>query len=204
MSDVRRTRPASTRRLARYLRWRHNSMARRTDRIESAVAGYLLVIFLLSLPVAGWLGRTTYAGGSARAHAAHLDNHRGTAVLLTDAPAGTAAGIDAAPADPWVRASWVTPDGRTHTGQVEARSGTAAGTTVPIWLDSAGRPTAGPASALTVVADAVALGVCLMLLTAAALEMIRRLTRRLLDRSRLADWEADWQRTGPRWRRPAR
>lgn len=204
MPDMHRERPARTRRAARYLTWRHNTMARRADRIESAVAGYLLAIFLLCLPAAAWYGRSTYASEEARAHAARADNHRATAVLLTDAPAGTAAGVDAAPADPWVKARWETPDGRTHTGQVEARSGAAAGTAVSIWLDADGRPTTPPATGLTIVADAIAFGICLVLLAGCALEAVRRVTRRLLDRVRLASWESEWALTGPRWRRPAR
>jgi hypothetical protein len=190
--------------MARYLNWWRNPMARRTDRIESMVATAAATLFLLSVPLAAWCGKAMYASGAARAETDQATGHRGSAVLLAAAPSGTAAGIDAAPADPWVRAQWATRDGGTSTGDIQAPPDSPAGTRVPIWLDGADQPSAPPASHATVTANAVCCGICVLLGIGGGLEAARRLTRSMLDRSRLADWETAWEQTGPRWTWPAR
>ena len=75
-----------------------------------------------------------------------------------------------------------------------------AGRTVPLWVDSAGSPTGFPlnhhrlvlADETTAAAVAImALGIVLLCLAWAG--------RRVLDRRRLAGWEAAWAAVGPQW-----
>src|SRR5260370_16033485 len=44
----------------------------------------------------------------------------------------------------WVPARWTAPDGRPRSGNIPVQGGMAGGRTVPIWVDSAGRPTDAP------------------------------------------------------------
>jgi hypothetical protein len=91
------------------------------------------------------------------------------------------------------------PDGQVQTGELFVQAGAAAGTTVPVWVDRAGRLARPPFGRVQLTAraqlarelTAVALGI--------ALVAAMGLTRRGLDRRRMAAWDADWLATGPRW-----
>jgi hypothetical protein len=77
----------------------------------------------------------------------------------------------------------------------------AAGRTVRLWVDSAGSPAGFPLNGRAVLADeaiaavvaTVALGIVLLCLAWAG--------RWVLDRRRLADWQAGWAAVGPQWTR---
>jgi hypothetical protein len=80
-----------------------------------------------------------------------------------------------------------------------APSGTTAGSTVPVWVDRAGQltdPLLGPTQLATraCLAGEVAVGIL-----AIALIAVGRLVRWILDRRRMAAWDADWLVTEPRW-----
>ena len=118
------------------------------------------------------------------------------AVLLDDAPS---------PAPSWalvpplVRARWTAPDGRRCTGEVRAPAGARSGRTVQVWVTADGWQT-GPRLQLsqlavrvifTAVAVPAVLGVVLL--------SVGILAHGMLERRRLAVWDADWRATGPRW-----
>jgi hypothetical protein len=177
----------------------HNPLRRTSDRVEAVIVATALIMFLIGAPlVAMFAGRWA----AAAAHRVQRDQqaswHQVTAVLLANANPTVDIGYGGVDTSE-VRARWTTPDGAIRTGNVPARVGARAGSTVRIWVDRSGAVTGPPlrqeqATGQAVLATAVApfvLGTVLICATSLALQV--------LDRRRLAAWDADWQATGPRW-----
>ena len=188
-----------TTRIARKLGLDGNPLRRRTDKIAAGLAALLLAVFLIGAPflsvaAADWASRAG-AGGQQ----AERSWHQVSAVLLQDAPGPSATG--GVLRSYQVLARWWAPDGRARTGRIPVSAGLAAGRTVRLWVDPAGSPTGFPLNQLLIVADeaiaavtaTVALGIVLWCLASAG--------RWVLDRRRLADWEAAWAAVGPQWTR---
>jgi hypothetical protein len=184
-----------TLRLARRLGLDGNPLRRRTDKIAACLAALLVAVFLagaplLSVAAIGWAGRAGAAG-----QRAERSWHQVPAVLLQAAPARAGEVLSYS----LVPARWSAPGGRVRTGQIPVSTGLAAGRTVPLWVDAAGSPTGPPLShwaVLTRVAAAAtgataALGIALLCLACAG--------RWILDRRRIAGWEAGWAAVGPQW-----
>ena len=183
-------------RLARRLGLDGNPLRRRIDKIAACLAALLMAVFLtgapmLSVAAARWAG---HAGATAQRAARSW--HRVPAVLLRGAPLpalGWAFGSS------WVPARWTAPDGQERAGRIPVNSRLAAGRTVRLWVDTAGSPTGPPLShgaavaseALAAAFASVALGAVLWWLAGAG--------RWVLDRRRLAAWEAAWAAIGPQW-----
>ena len=170
-----------TTRLARRLGLDGNPLRRRTDKIEACLAALMLVVFLTGAPV--------LSVAAARAWVTGRSGHQVSAVLLQATPSVT--GL--------VKARWIAPDGRTRTGRISVSRGLAAGRTVSLWVNAAGSPT-GPAlnhravlgrEAMAAVFVPAALGWVLLYLA--------EVGRLVLDRRRLADWDAAWAVVGPQW-----
>ena len=97
------------------------------------------------------------------------------------------------------QARWRAPDGPARTGEVFVTADVAAGGTVRIWVDQTGRLANPPLTRDQVAGRTqLAAGVAVAGL-AAVLAAAGWLTRRSLDRRRLAGWDADWLANGPRW-----
>lgn len=99
------------------------------------------------------------------------------------------------------RAEWRAPDGAIRFGVVTAPGGAPKGTLVAIWIDARGNLTGPPLDAGQVAGQsdlagaAAAGGLALLLLT----ETVA--IRRILDRRRMKDWDAEWAVTEPHWTR---
>ena len=187
-----------TTRLARRLGLDGNPLRRRTDKIAACAAVLLLAALLigaplLSLAAVGWVGRA-----AAAEQRAERSWRQVPAVLLQAAPAPAAFARGAVG---YSRARWTAPDGRARTGQIPVSARSAPGHVVPLWVDTAGSPAGPPLNhgvvaareAAAAVAATLALGIVLLCLALAG--------RRMLDRRRLADWEAAWATVGPPWTR---
>jgi hypothetical protein len=174
-----------------------NPLRRATDRAEFAVVALLLVAFLIAAPLTALAAVDWAASSGLRAERAGL--HQVPAVLLHDAsaPAGSL-GFPAPALQALAR--WSGPTGP-RTGMVYVLPGARAGSTVLVWTDRAGSLTAAPPGAtdlaelefLAVVAAPAVLA--LVLLSA------RVIATGILDRRRLAAWDADWAATEPQWTR---
>ncbi|MGD0245039.1 MAG: hypothetical protein ABSB59_32575 [Streptosporangiaceae bacterium] len=184
-------------RLLRGLRPDRNPLRRRCDRAEAVVLAALLAAFLAVAPFAA-LAAGHWAAASAvrQARAQRASLSQVTATLVRTAPIlsgyGSGDGVI-------TQARWRGPDGQARTGEVFALAGELAGGTVRIWVDRAGQLTGPPltgdqVSGRTQLAAGVAVAGLATLLAAAGW-----LTRRSLDRRRLAGWDADWLANGPRW-----
>ena len=187
-------------RIARKLGLDGNPLRRRTDKIAACAAALLLAVFLtgaplLSVAAAGWAGRPAAAELRTK-----RSRHQVPAILLQAAPnpaafAGEVLGYSL------VLARLTTPDGRARTGRIRVSPSMAAGRTVRLWVNAAGSPAGPPLNdrlvpayeATAAVIATVTLGIMLVCLACAG--------RWVLDRRRLADWEAAWATVGPQWTR---
>lgn len=185
-------------RLARRLGLGRNPLRRRTDKLAACLAAVLIAVFLVGTPMlsivaVGWSDRAT----AAEQHA-ERSWRQVPAVLKQAAPAAAAW----APSGySWVRARWIAPDGRARAGQIPVSGAMPAGRAAPVWVDAAGSPIVPPPSrravparqAFAVVVAVVTLGIVLLCLACAG--------RWMLERRRLAEWEAGWAAVGPMWTR---
>jgi hypothetical protein len=183
-------------RLVRRLGLDGNPLRRRSDKIAVCLAALLVAVFLIGAPLlwvaaVGWAGR---AGGVGQR--AERSWRQVPAVLLQAAPtptAGEVLGYSRVPA------RWRAPDGRTRTGQILVSRGLAAGRTVPLWVDTAGSPTGPPPSHRAVLTHEIAVAAGAAAALGIVLVCLAWAGRQVLDRRRLAGWEADWAAVGPQW-----
>jgi hypothetical protein len=175
-------------------------MRRESDRIQAILRAVLVAVFVIGGPViTAYISHEVYVAGlqtgRAQATAWHPVPARVLHVRLIPAcwrhpPAGGPATL---------RVRWQTPGGSSRTGQVTSSSHTVAGSTVTVWIDASGRlahpPLTRTASADRAIGAAVATPVVLALLLCIA----GRAGSLVLDRHRLARWEADWLVVEPQW-----
>jgi hypothetical protein len=185
------------RRLWRGLWPGRNPLRRTCDRVEAAFAAGLLATFLIAAPLlALFAGQWAY-GTSVRAQrAAIAARHLVPATLLAGAPAQTIYCCTR------VRARWTAPDGTRRADWVRAPASARAGGTVRVWVDRSGRLTDPPLTASQVTNRTIFAAVAAPTAVAIALLGAGALARWVLDRRRLAAWDAEWRVTGPRWTSP--
>ena len=196
MSGIRKR----VRRLACRLGLDANPLRRRTDKIATFLAAQLLLVFLVCAPLLaitayGWAGRVAAAEQRAERSWREVP-----AVLLKSVPApnSLASGLFGYS---WVPARWVAPNGQDRSGNIAVDVGMAAGRTVRIWVDAAGRPTDVPLAHRAVQARAATVAAVATLALVIVLSFLAWAGRKLLDRRRLADWELAWAIVGPKWTR---
>ena len=180
-------------------RWRpdRNPLRRRLDRLETAVLGLLVAVFLAGTPIA-WhaAGSWAYAAYTREAKTERATLHEVRATLLQAAPGWSASGTGAAPD---VTARWRAPNGQLRTGPVFVPNGLAAGNTVLVWTDEAGQLMDPPLQPTQVSSRAQLARVLAVAVLAIALFIAGTLAHIVLDRRRLADWETDWLAVEPQW-----
>lgn len=186
-------------RLGRFVRrWRldRNPLRRATDRVETAVLVLLVAAFLIGTPFAA-LGVGAWVHGIAR-HAQlaqEASRTQVTAVVLsvTAPPAGSQSLFSLA------QARWRAPDGHEVTHEVPVPSDTVASGKLQVWIDRTGDFTTAPLTD-SQVASQTAIGEGLgVLASAVVLTLAGVLALWALNKRRMADWDADWHATGPRW-----
>jgi hypothetical protein len=84
---------------------------------------------------------------------------------------------------------------------VPAPAAAAAGGTVMVWVDEAGRPTGPPLQPSLVPGQAMLAAIFAALVFAIIVVCAGLLAHVALDRRRLGAWGAQWRATGPRWTR---
>jgi len=189
--------PRSTR-LGRVLRglWPdRNPLRRGSDRAETAVLGMLLAAFLAGAPFAAHAaGSWAHATSVREAQAQRAAIHQVRATLLqAAAPWSISEGGAEA------QARWKAPDGQVRTGQVFVLSGAAVGGTVVIWVNQAGQLADSPLVTSQVTGRTDMARVLAVVGLAVALIVIGLAGHGALHRRRLAQWDAEWMATGPRW-----
>jgi hypothetical protein len=186
-------------RFARALGLDGNPLRRGTDRLQTAIVIGLCALFLISAPLlATAAGRRMHQAGLAQLRAEQAW-HQVWAVALQSAPPADQS------ASQWqeagVLARWAAPGGVTRIGEILAPAGLASGQSVRIWVNASGWQTGPPLAARQLTARVIGMAVLVPVLLAVALLGIGWLARWLLNRRRLADWEAAWTLVEPQWSR---
>jgi hypothetical protein len=186
------------RRLRLWAGLERNALCRPCDRVQARVRVLLVVVFLLTAPLAAAGAAAAVYRASAHAEAVERSSRvRVDAVLLADArPVGGA--FAAVPRIP-VLARWTAADGSPRTGAILVSTTAPAGTVVPIWTDRAGNVAEPPRdheqTTMRASVAAMVVGSTVALLLAA----VQVTVRRTLNRRRMAAWDAEWSRVAPRW-----
>ncbi len=187
-------------RLGRFIRGRrpdHNPLRRVSDRVETAALAALVIAFLAAGPfVALACGSAAHAIAHRTQVAEQSSWYQVTAVLLATAPQASAGAMLTLPE---VRARWTAPDGKVVAGEVPVPPGTAAGTTVRVWTTRDGQLTDPPLQDSQVAGQMFLAEIFGVVTFATLLIITSMLVRRTLNKRRMADWDADWLATGPRW-----
>ncbi len=185
--------------LGRLLRgWRldRNPLRRRSDRVETVALGILLAVFLAGAPFAAHAaGGWTYTASARQAQAQQATLRRVPATLLQAAPSWNTDGDT----DSAVNARWRAPDGQLRTGAVYVPAGTAAGSTVQVWISPSGQQAGPPLLPGQITGRAQLAEELTVIALAVALVTVGWLIHRRLNARRLAGWDADWLAYGPRW-----
>jgi hypothetical protein len=170
-----------------------NELRRTSDRIEAWCALVLIIAFVpLTVLSACYAASWAHARGMKEQRAESL--RQVTAVLLRAVPAGDATAAGSAVIE--APARW-TLAGSTHVGEVEAISGTPAGTPTRIWVDAQGNAEPPPPTAAQVTASTVLVVAAAPLGVGLGLWLAWYALRFLLDRRRLASWAEEWSSFGP-------
>src|SRR5579875_567272 len=180
----------------RRLGFDHNPLRRGWDLIDGWLLPAAIIAFLILGPLAATVAGLWAHADNMAIQRADKSWHQVSAVLLKPAPGPLFSDNGANSWLVWSPARWVA-DGRARTGDVPAPAGASAGTTVRVWVDRAGNAQPPPLTAAgarnrILIAAVFTLAGLTALLTVAALA-----TRWMLDRKRIASWEAGWLSVEP-------
>jgi hypothetical protein len=182
--------------LRRRMGFDRNPMRRGSDRLQAIVRAGLLAAFLaVAPPAAFYAGHGVYASGlQARAAACHR-----VPAAITGVTPVVAGWARAGP--PRVRLSvrWAVPGGSSRTGEIITAKNEVTGTTTTVWIGQDGRLAGPPLSRAEVTGQAISAAAVVVAAVALLLAVAGRMVSLLLDRHRLACWEADWSVTEPQW-----
>lgn len=181
---------------ARRLALDRNPMRRRVDRVEAWLTALTVLLLLVAAPIAGThIAAQRQADQHARDRA--VPAYR---VQATVGPARSGTSQMAGPATDRA-ARWTGPDGKPHRGSVVAPYTMRSGQTMTIWTDAYGRQRPRPRTEAQTHADASAFGGFVAGgIVLGGLGVVWA-GRRLLDRRRFADWDAQWAQIAPQWMR---
>lgn len=148
----------------------------------------LVAAFLIGAPLITLIAwRLTFTSTFSTTDAVQHGWRQTSAVLLADEPDWTGGYGSLVPV------SWTAPDGVRHTGQFLAAPGARAGTRVTVWTDASGHLTEPPMSPRQTATQADLAAAIAVPVWALALLCAGMACRHVLDRRRLAAWEADWR-----------
>jgi hypothetical protein len=179
----------------RGLRPDRNPLRRVTDRAEIAIMVALVIAFCVAAPFAARAAANWSSARSQREiHAQQASFRQVRAVLLQKPVSAEAYGAPLLSAD----ARWTAPDGRIQSGEIAVPAVARAGSTVLVWTDLSGQLVTPLQSEQVAMRDDLASTVAV---AAAIITLIVAscMVHWMLNRRRMAAWEADWLVTGPRW-----
>ena len=176
-----------------------NPLRRRVDRLETCLLIGLFALLAAVTPFAARLaGQVTYLSGWHERQVQLAARHPVQAALTQDA--GPVSGYSLS-AYVLTGAAWTSHSGVARSGDVPAAPGSRKGSVVMIWTNGNGYLDSPPLELSEVAsqADAATIGV----IVAAGVCYIGAATaiRQLLNRRRMAAWDADWVTTAPTWNR---
>ncbi len=185
-------------RMVRGLRPDRNPLRRTSDRVETYLLAGLFVASAAGAPFAAQAASHAAYAGALHAQQTQIATRHQVRAELTQ-PAGNAISGYSLSAYVPAQAAWTSVTGVKHTGQVLALTGSKKGSTVTVWTDPAGNLVSPPllASQVTGQGDVAALaavaGIGMLYLCEAGV------VRFVLNRRRMAAWDADWVVTAKTW-----
>lgn len=190
----------------RPLRWhrRRNPLRRRTDALRAWIGlGILLAVLVVAPVVTVVVSRLAQRHYEDTARHQSLTRYETTATLTEDAPRHPEPGSDEEePARYPVEVRFTTREGRTGTTRAEVRPGLSEGSAVRIWVTTDGEATEPPLTRAE--SHSRSMGWALLSGTGVALAgaAAHGVTRLVVRRRNLADWDRAWAETSPRWTAP--
>lgn len=171
-----------------------NPLIRPSDTLESWIRRFLMLVLVLGLPVAALsAGLTAYESSMRTVQAQSAERQEVTARLTSSVKGATADGKQQA------QVRWTDDKGKVRTGTTLVKSGTPEGATVPVWLDREGTITSAPMTSLTATTNGWFVGGMAAVGAVSGFYALRGGTRRVLDRRRHAQWDAEWDLVEPLW-----
>lgn len=170
--------------------------ARHRIRTWTGMCAVLLALLAAPLTTA-LVSHAAYHSERTRVRAA--DRHRVDAVVL-ESGAHRGLGDDERPHGP-VPARWTAPDGTPRRGTVAVATVVRPGSTVRIWTDGHGAITSAPPTPAHTRMIAATLGTAAGCTMLAAVLVALWFRRRILERRRDAELDAQWARLAPHWTR---
>ena len=175
-------------------------LKRTSDRLQHLSRILLVCVLLTGVAVALAVGTATYTQGRAEATAQAADRHQVTAHLAEDArPPEADAGSVAGRGSASVR--WTDASGAIHHAVVSVAATAEAGSTVLLWIDSAGDRTTRPFTGGDAASAGIAYGLLTCMVISLAATACYRVFRWSLDRGRARRWDAEWAVVEPVWSR---
>jgi hypothetical protein len=187
-------------RVLRGLRPDRNPLRRTCDTVETYLLAGLFVASAAAAPFAAQAAsQAAYAAALHAQHEEQAARHVVRAELTQLATPG--GGTDVPTAYVPVQATWTSATGVWRTGQVMAPAGTRKDSTVYVWADDAGNLVSPPllTSQVAGQGDVAAVGAIAGLGALYLCEAV--IVRRLVNRHRMAAWDADWVVTARTWNR---
>lgn len=176
-----------------------NPLRRPSDRAETLIGVLLLVAFAVAVPLTA---RAAAAGTRALAEHSRLTalatRHEVTAITLEKAPPAGDTSYTLI-TQTWVSAEWTAPDGRQRTGQIQVPHSTPEGSPKRIWVTGSGDLAAPPLPETEMggLADRAAFGAVMVVIF--LFLIAGSVIRNVINRQRMAAWDAEWAATEPRW-----
>lgn len=184
-------------------RWRRNPLRRRSDVVEAWAVLIAAVLLFVVAPLAG-IAAGLHAHDDARSLAVtqRSQRHQVRAAVIANTPER----LPTVQGDPEhayrAHVRWTEPGKGTRTALARVPAGTRAGDVVTVWFDAQGRSVAPPPDDVAVWQHTVTVGLCAAGGAAGVVLLGHAVERRIALRHRLAEWEQEWARTGPKWTQP--
>lgn len=180
-------------RIRRRLGLDRNDLRRGIDRVQWALAGALLMVFLMAAPVtAAVVADRVYDSGVRTEQRESATRHQVDATVVgagrvpSPGPGRTAS--------PTVRLRWPAPDGTPRTGDVPVRGTMTTGSRQRIWVDGSGAATVRPRRHVQTIGSAVYAAGGTTTAIGGLLLIAYGTLRRRCDQCRSRLWDADWAR----------
>jgi hypothetical protein len=175
-------------------------MRRATDRIQALLRAVLLAVLVIGGPAATtYAGHAAYTSAMRSGHAPAAAWHQVPALILRVRPIATLPQSPFAIGSATLSVRWTPPNGPSRTGQITGRADTAPGSMMTVWIDKAGRLTAPPPTRAAVAEHVIGAVAATAAALALLLSAVSGAASLMLDRYRLARWEADWLAVEPHW-----
>jgi hypothetical protein len=177
----------------------HNPLRRGTDRLEAYLLGGMIATAAVVTPFAAQAaGHVSYENALQMRQEQLAARHAERAVLTEGA--GLINGYTLSTEVP-AEATWTAASGARRSGEVPAPAGSPAGAAVTVWTNRSGYLVSPPLdySEVASQADAAMVGAIAGVGVAAAAAAVA--IRQVLNRRRMAAWDADWLVTAQAWNR---